>query len=340
MIIPSTITYIGDGAFYKCSQLKNISIPTSVVATGAFVFQKCSKIASLAIPSSMNTINEAFCAYCTNLMTVSIPTSILRIRKFAFYYSSSLTTLNIPAYVTSIGDYAWQGCSSLSGAINIPSTLSVIGLQIFQYNRRISFNIPAAISAVVYPALLDCSLFQVITVPDTVTTIKNSSFFNCSDTLVVNVPTTVKTIGDYAFANCERVLCVRGSSAGAPGVSPVAFLNTATNNLLCPTPLPTWRPTAKPSARPTGTPSRPPRSARPTSLMPTSSPVPLPICQFGAYCGWNGDCAPGNKCSGMYVCMYVCTIMPYNSVDLCSYQYPQSAVPSTPSAWPILPPTR
>lgn len=220
--IPTTITALADSVFYGCANLVHVNIPTSISKLGISVFQKCFSLPSLVIPTSVTAISDVFCAYCTNLNSVSLPPTLQSIGKFAFYYSSSLTTISMPNTVSKIGNYAFQGCVSLAGSIAVPSGLTpaTVGLQIFQYNHRITLSIPSSISSFVYPALLDCSLFNILDIPNTVTRVGNSSFLNCTSLQTIIVPNSVVIIGDNAFAQSINVVCVIGTGPGLPGVSP------------------------------------------------------------------------------------------------------------------------
>ena len=93
-IIPSSVTSIGNGAFYGCSGLTSITIPSSVTSIGKWAFEGCSGLTSITIPSSVTSIGD-----------------------MAFKDCSGLTSITIPSSVTSIGDYAFWGCSGLTSLV-------------------------------------------------------------------------------------------------------------------------------------------------------------------------------------------------------------------------------
>lgn len=67
VILPNSITSIGDNAFRFCSSLTSINIPNSVTSIGLGAFQDCTSLTSINIPNSVTTIgNNAFDG-CTNL---------------------------------------------------------------------------------------------------------------------------------------------------------------------------------------------------------------------------------------------------------------------------------
>lgn len=70
--IPSSVTSIGDWAFYDCSSLTSINIPNSVTSIGTFAFYGCSALTSITIPNSVTSIGSYAFNYCNNLRVVLI----------------------------------------------------------------------------------------------------------------------------------------------------------------------------------------------------------------------------------------------------------------------------
>ena len=78
-VIPSSVTSIGNYAFYGCSSLESIEIPSSVTSIGYRAFERCSSLASIEIPSSVTSIgNNAFCE-CSSLASIKIPSSVTHV---------------------------------------------------------------------------------------------------------------------------------------------------------------------------------------------------------------------------------------------------------------------
>ena len=110
LVIPNSVTTIGDYAFSGCSSLTSITIPNSVTTIGSSAFKGCSSLTSITIPNSVTTIgNSAFCG-CSSLTSITIPNSVTTIGEHAFYNCSSLTSITIPNSVTTIGQGAFYGC--------------------------------------------------------------------------------------------------------------------------------------------------------------------------------------------------------------------------------------
>jgi hypothetical protein len=141
VIIPSSVTSIGNNAFASCTDLTSISIPNSVTTIGSSAFY-LTGLTSVAIPASVTSIGDYTFQSCSGLTNVTIPYGITSIGVNAFWNCSSLTSVTIPVSVSSIGNTAFQYCSSLNSAVfngNAPT----MGSNVFGFNAngfRILYN--------------------------------------------------------------------------------------------------------------------------------------------------------------------------------------------------------
>ena len=72
LVIPNSVTSIGHSTFYYCRGLKSITIPNGITSIGTNVFFGCSGLTSVKIGNSVTSIGcSAFC-YCTDLASVTI----------------------------------------------------------------------------------------------------------------------------------------------------------------------------------------------------------------------------------------------------------------------------
>ncbi|MDD5705173.1 MAG: leucine-rich repeat domain-containing protein [Kiritimatiellae bacterium] len=134
--IPSSVTYIG-GAFYSCTSLTNVTIPSSVTTIGDYAFFPCTALTSVSIPSNVTTIGDSAFNNCTSLSNVTIPSSVTTIGDNAFENCTSLSNVTIPSSVTYLGNWAFAHCTSLTN-VTIPSSVTTIGSFLFYHCTALS----------------------------------------------------------------------------------------------------------------------------------------------------------------------------------------------------------
>ena len=83
--------------FADCTQVTEVVIPDSVTSIGEGTFSNCTSLTSVTIPNSVSYIgNQAF-SNCTSLTSVTIPNSVTTIGSFAFGQCSSLSSITVEA---------------------------------------------------------------------------------------------------------------------------------------------------------------------------------------------------------------------------------------------------
>jgi hypothetical protein len=114
VILPDSLTAIGNDAFDECKWLTSITIPAGVTRIGNDAFDGCGGLASVTIPDSVTSIGYYVFQECSGLTSITIPAGVTSIGEGAFYKCSGLTSITIPAGVTSIGEYAFYECVGLA----------------------------------------------------------------------------------------------------------------------------------------------------------------------------------------------------------------------------------
>ena len=185
--IPETVSYegttysvttIGAGAFFECSNLTSVTIPNSVTYIAWRAFFECSNLTSITIPNSVTSIEEQAFSWCSSLTSVDIPNSVTSIGAYTFSGCSSLTSITIPNSVTSIGYEAFKSCSSLT-SMTIPNSVTSIGEDAF-------LNCSSLTSVILDMSSIPANLFpqstalQNITFGENVTSIASGAFNNYS----------------------------------------------------------------------------------------------------------------------------------------------------------------
>ena len=203
VLLPESVTSIGEYAFSDCTSLTSITIPNGVTSIGEYAFSDCTSLTSINIPDGVTSIGSYAFYGCSFLTLINIPNGVTSIDN-AFYNCSSLTSITIPDSVTSI-DGSFHGCSSLT-SINIPDGVTGIGNHTFYgCSSLTSINIPDGVTSIGESAFRDCSSLTSINIPDGVTSIEGNAFRDCSSLPSINIPDGVIEISDYAFENCSSL---------------------------------------------------------------------------------------------------------------------------------------
>ena len=185
LVIPDSVTNIGDYAFSGCSSLSSVVIPDRVTSIGDCAFENCSSLTDIVIPDGVTNIGKCAFEGCRSLTDIVIPDGVTSIGDCAFANCFSLTGIVIPDSVTGIGKFAFSGCSSLSSVV-IPDSVSCIGSGAFK----------------------NCSSLSSLVIPDCVTSIGNYAFAYCKSLTDIVIPNSVTSIGDNAFRHCSSLSSV------------------------------------------------------------------------------------------------------------------------------------
>jgi len=114
VVIPDSMTAIGDAAFAYCKNLKNIVIPDSVTNIGHYAFYDCDSLTNVVISDSVTSIGYKAFLYCKNITSVEIGNGVTSIGEEAFYCCPNLRSVKIGNNVTSIGSKAFYECEKLT----------------------------------------------------------------------------------------------------------------------------------------------------------------------------------------------------------------------------------
>jgi hypothetical protein len=141
VVIPNSLSRIGNYVFESCASLRSVAIPDSVTSIGVQAFDDCRSLASVTMGAGVSSIGDQAFEFC-GLRSVTIPDSVASIGSSAFYNCGSLASVTIPGSVTNIGDQALALCSSLTGVYfqgNAPS----LGSLVFDGdNKAVAYYLP------------------------------------------------------------------------------------------------------------------------------------------------------------------------------------------------------
>ena len=232
--IPSTITEIGDYAFYKHPNFTNVTIPASVTKIGDAAFYGCEKITSVSLPNPNVELGLSVWSGCSALTSLSLPQGMEKLARHSFYMCG-LESITLPEGMKSIGFMAFA--SNNIKTINLPSTLELIDSCCFQNNTElVSVNLKnvkqmdqfafmgctglktyscngqlekIGSSAFCRTALVDAQL------PEGVKTMLGNVFFRTTSLQTITIPSTVEEIDFTPIVGCtavKRVQVAEGST--------------------------------------------------------------------------------------------------------------------------------
>ena len=223
IIIPNSVTSIGDYAFSGCKNLTSVVIGNSVKSIGDYSFYNCQNLTSVIIGDSVKSIGDDAFNSCIDLTSVEIPNGVTHIGDDAFWGCSDLTSITIPNSVKSIGKDAFYNCSDLKKAINYSNLILGRG---WGYD----VNVPAdkiinAPNGSIEGDFIWCEAYGVntlacylgntpeLTLPADYKgesyVIGEGAFKDCSTLTSITIPNSVTSIGNSAFNGCTSLKNVR-----------------------------------------------------------------------------------------------------------------------------------
>ena len=223
LIIQDSVTSIGSGAFYYCTDLTDVTIGNGVTSMGNYAFYGCTGLTDVTIGNGVTSIGESAFSSCNSIEKVHISDVAAWCRVvFEDNYSNPLgyannlyvndvlvTDLTIPNGVTSIGAYAFSGCTGLT-SVTIPNSVTSIGGSAFY----------------------GCTGLTSVTIPDSVISIGGSAFYGCTGLTSVTIPDSVTNIGNNAFHGCTGLTEILYNAKAAADIDyySSAFSNAGTSS--------------------------------------------------------------------------------------------------------------
>lgn len=206
-IIPETVTWIGKHSFYKCVNLRLVTITKNVKFMGNNAFSDCRNIRLINQSDYFHYIDGVL--YDKNITT-------------CMHYSmgSGVKAVKLADTVRTIGRNCFWNCDMIEKII-IPSSVRQIGYNPFANCKRVVLENHSPYYAVVDGILYDATVKEMVycpptaanrekvIVPQTVINIGRSAFTGCDTLKAVELPEGLKFISRSSFSGCTALREIR-----------------------------------------------------------------------------------------------------------------------------------
>lgn len=211
VVIPNTVTEIGENAFRECNELTAVEIPNSVIIIKANAFFSCK-----------------------GLTTVSIPSSVETIEKGAFQYCSALTSVIIANGVKKIDDYAFSGCSNISKVV-IPNSVKYMGTRVFlDCASLVTVKLSENILSIPHSTFNRCYSLKNVDFSSRLARVEDYAFSECTSLVSMTLPNTITYISRGAFLKSKKFNSITIKAINPPSIASDSFNYTNLSSVFVP----------------------------------------------------------------------------------------------------------
>lgn len=218
IVMPDTVTYIGESAFADSSDgvpLEEVVLSKNLKTIGPWAFSGCFELKSIDIPESVNEIEIGAFSGCYSLKNFNVSQNTnFGDRVFGAYPWTSIPALsddyNVWLYDENASDFfVWNGClfayRGSSKTPVIPSGVCGIGDEVFESSNITGVTIPEGVRYINDGAFKNCTSLKNVKIPKSVQKIGEYAFYECSSLSSVTFSVGLKSIEDNAFGYCEAL---------------------------------------------------------------------------------------------------------------------------------------
>lgn len=258
IVMPNSVTDMGDQAFWGCYKLSAVTLSTQVKRIGRQTFASCYELTGITIPASVTEIDsvafiqdrslennvvdpnnpnyysETNCiitrdtkhivaGFGTESSTRKIPTDIVQINDSAFEGRTNMTTITIPDSVSGIRYGAFRGCENLT-TINITNNNTE-----YKTIKDPTSGQDVCVTKNGNILVIGCKNGFI---PDGVTTIPSHVYGYYTQITDITIPSSVNNIGQQSFFQCTKLGEITALPTNAPTIDDTTFQDVKRNGNL------------------------------------------------------------------------------------------------------------
>ena len=199
--------------FYGNDSLRSIKIPTSILWIGSGAFGNCDRLKEIAFPYDLEWIGSEAFRGCDRLERVRFNTLIDSIGKYAFAECKNLREAMLPYSVEVMGEGVFYGCESLERNA-IPDKMEYVAAGSFSKCKNLRYvKIHNRVRRIEEYAFAGCTLLDSVRIPSRCHSIGSKAFTHCEELYDLDIQSKSVYIAPLAFYKCKSLPYVDISGA-------------------------------------------------------------------------------------------------------------------------------
>ena len=248
------VVAIAAGGFYECDNIVSITIPSTITEIGNAAFYNCVRLVEVINHSSLEIIKgdnlQGFAGFYAlevhdgeesklvnkdgiyfysaddvnyvvgcerDITSLVLPEKYngeeYKIHDYAFYKHYSIENLSIPDSIKEIGSYAFSYCKSLKSVV-IPDSVVLVGEYAFSACSSLKTAVIGnGISEISCAMFASCYLLDSVTLGSNVTKIGSNAFNTCVSLMSITLPEKLTSIEEASFYECTKLVEIINKSS-------------------------------------------------------------------------------------------------------------------------------